>query len=185
MQATIDDELAQYAYQLDELRSFLMGQATSRSSILHGPGHWGRVEQHARAICGHMRIPLVVPVLFAMVHDSQRIDDGADVWHGERAARFVRGQRGRQFGFLSAEQLELLVEACAHHSNGQVSTNPIIAACWDADRLDLWRIGRRPNLDLLSTAFAKQPAAINFAEALACDQELRPQPQDEFHHGVT
>lgn len=126
MQVTVDDELTQYSHQLDDLRSFLGEHATSRSSILHGPGHWGRVELHARAICGHMQIFPVVPVLFAMVHDSQRIDDGADVWHGERAARFVREQRSRQFGFLSAEQLELLAEACVHHSDGQVSTHPIM-----------------------------------------------------------
>ncbi len=32
-----------------------------------------------------------------------------------------------------------------YHSGGEVSTNPTIQSCWDADRLDLGRVGIIPS----------------------------------------
>jgi uncharacterized protein len=38
------------------------------------------------------------------------------------------------------------------HTAGQVSADPTVGACWDADRLHLPRCGITPNPDLFSTA---------------------------------
>ena len=58
--------------------------------------------------------------------------------------------RGRLFD-LEDGSFDLLCKACADHADGYVSEDPTIGACWDADRLDLWRVGITPTPDLLST----------------------------------
>jgi uncharacterized protein len=37
-----------------------------------------------------------------------------------------------------------------HHSDGEVSTDKTIQTCWDADRLDLGRVGIFPSPKFLS-----------------------------------
>jgi uncharacterized protein len=45
--------------------------------------------------------------------------------------------------------------ALIEHDRGLVSDDPTIGAAWDADRLDLTRLGIRPRAALLSTGAAK------------------------------
>jgi uncharacterized protein len=96
--------------------------------------------------------------LFALFHDSEREDEGRDPGHGERAAASVQRLAARGGLLLSAARLDLLVAACAGHDHPQVSADPTIGCCWDADRLDLSRLGRRPIAKLLSTKAALDAA---------------------------
>ena len=57
----------------------------------------------------------------------------------------------------------LLVEACRYHSDGIVDAHPTIQACWDADRLDLGRVGIRPDPRFLCTGYARRPEVIEAA----------------------
>ena len=57
---------------------------------------------------------------------------------------------------LNDAQFELLRYACTHHTDGETTTDPTIACCWDADRLDLGRVGIEPEADYLSTAAARE-----------------------------
>ena len=41
-----------------------------------------------------------------------------------------------------------------------VSDDPTTGACWDADRLNLWRVGITPAARLLSTTEARDPDLI-------------------------
>jgi uncharacterized protein len=127
---------------------------------VHGPGHWLRVLANGRALAVGMpgADPLVVE-LFALFHDCRRADDGRDPGHGERAAAYVRRLATEaQLRDLDAGRLELLIAACARHELGDVSTEPTIGCCWDADQLELTRLWRRPLPRLLSTAAALEPA---------------------------
>lgn len=133
------------------------------SSELHGVDHWKRV-----ALAGiHLaeRVPDVdglVLLLFAMIHDSQRLNDGHDPLHGPRAASFA----GAFASLLAPVQLDILVEACRDHAGGRVSSQPTIGACFDADRLNLWRVGIAPSAAFLSTAVAREPGTIAWAGGL-------------------
>lgn len=122
---------------------------------LHGPSHWLRVRANgialARATPGS-DVHLVE--LFALLHDAARYDDDVDSGHGERAAELVRRFVDTDLLKLSAVRAELLVVACAGHEHGKVSSDPTIGCCWDADRLDLSRLDRRPIAALLSTEAA-------------------------------
>jgi uncharacterized protein len=50
----------------------------------------------------------------------------------------------------------LLLRALTEHADGYKSEDPTIGVCWDADRLDLPRVGIQPNRELLSTTAARK-----------------------------
>jgi uncharacterized protein len=60
----------------------------------------------------------------------------------------------------------VLRSAVAEHADGQTTDNPTVAVCWDADRLNLWRVGHAPDERLLSTVAARDPETIEWARGL-------------------
>ncbi len=129
---------------------------------VHGHAHWVRVRQNGARLVGMTGADPVVVELFALLHDSRRANDDLDPWHGVRAASFAEELNGSCFT-LSAPRLELLKHACALHTQGLVLADPTVQVCWDADRLDLGRIGIRPDLELLCTDAAKNPKILEWA----------------------
>ena len=125
-------------------------------SGIHGASHWSRVRLNGLELARHTGADTTVVELFAFLHDSCRHNEGRDPMHGARAADFISRLQGEVFE-LSAQQLSWLMDACAGHTGGEVARNPTIATCWDADRLDLWRIGVQPDPAQLLTAAAKDP----------------------------
>lgn len=65
-------------------------------------------------------------------------------------ADYARSLQGRFFD-LKPAQLDRLTRAIRHHSGGEVSTDATIQSCWDADRLDLGRVGITPDARFLSS----------------------------------
>ena len=104
-------------------------------------------------------------LLFAALHDSMRAHDGRDPGHGPRAAKLAR-ELLEDGPLLSGERLEALLEAIEDHDAGATSDDPTVAACWDSDRLNLHRVGIKPDPDLLSTEAARNPETIARAKAL-------------------
>lgn len=95
-----------------------------------------------------------VVALYALFHDSMRLNDGEDLGHGVRGYRLFERFRQTQEHFdryFLDEQRELLFEACAEHNSGQRAIDPTISVCWDADRLDLHRKGIWPDARYMST----------------------------------
>jgi|SRR3954452_6110340 uncharacterized protein len=123
-------------------------------SRLHGLDHSFRVWKNAQLLIGtEPTADLEVVALYALFHDSMRVNDGKDDGHGYRGYKlwerfYLMQDLGR---FVSDRQIELLLEACTEHSDGHRSTDPTIAVCWDADRLDLHRKGIWPDARYLST----------------------------------
>lgn len=144
----------------------------------HGKDHWLRVLHNAREIAAETGANLRVLELFALLHDSQREDENHDPEHGTRAATYALELRGQWFT-LSDEEMDLLVEACRHHSDGRTDAHPTVQACWDADRLDLGRVGVRPDPDFLCTNYAKRPEVIEAAYLRSI--EGGPLPEHEFN----
>lgn len=101
--------------------------------------------------------------LFAYLHDIERINEGYDPEHGQRAAMLIEGlYRDRQVR-ISQSQLETLNFACWYHNDPNAkSDNITIQTCWDADRLDLWRVGITPSPRSLNTLFGKTNEFINY-----------------------
>ena len=121
----------------------------------HGSWHWHNV--HDKAVQLAEATPgadIKVVKAFAVFHDSQRENEDEDPEHGKRAANFIRDYRSRIE--LDDKQLECLMYACEHHTGGINSNDPTIGVCWDADRLDLPRVGIIPDTKYLSTDAAKK-----------------------------
>lgn len=122
---------------------------------VHGADHWERVERNVVAICAaDPKADELVCRLFAVCHDCKRENENEDPKHGHRAAEWIMGNL--HMIPVKNDRLEKLLEACRYHNDGQVSTDPTIGACWDADRLDLPRVGITPDPKYLSTATAKK-----------------------------
>ena len=64
---------------------------------------------------------------------------------------------------LSEKELELLRFACEYHTDGLTEADITIQTCWDADRLDLGRVGIRPDPRYLCTPAARESTLIEWA----------------------
>ena len=129
---------------------------------IHGAPHWARVRLNGLAVAERNGADKVVVQLFSVLHDSRRFNDGTDAGHGARGAEHAAELNGRFF-HLNPQQLDDLQFACSYHSDGMTRANPTVQACWDADRLDLGRVGIRPNPKYLCTEAAKAPALLDSA----------------------
>ncbi|MFO1491080.1 MAG: hypothetical protein U1F77_11115 [Kiritimatiellia bacterium] len=138
-------------------------RARVRPHSVHGPDHWRRVERNGMLLARDNGADMDVVRLFALFHDSRRIHDGHDDGHGARGAQYARELHGELF-HLHPDRLDLLCFACEWHTDRDYHNDPTVAACWDADRLDLDRVGITPNPTLLNTALAKQIAATGSVE---------------------
>jgi uncharacterized protein len=133
---------------------------------LHGIAHWARVlENGLRLSAATGAIPEVLQ-LFAILHDSRRANEGWDPDHGARAAEFATSLRGRLFD-LADHEFSLLHRACYGHTHERTHPDVTVQTCWDADRLDLGRVGITPLPSRLCTEVARRPDTINWANGRA------------------
>ena len=144
---------------------------TVSNKSIHGPAHWRRVARLGLQIAAVEGADTMVVALFAVCHDVARIHDGRDFEHGPRAAELVATTLAPRLG-LQPAQLDQLLTATARHTDGQVSDDVTIGSCWDADRLDLVRIGFAVRSKLLSTAAART-ADMQDAAAALWDRDRR------------
>jgi len=141
---------------------------------IHGVPHWSRVWFHGRALATAVDVNPQVLAWFAFLHDSQRHNDGHDPQHGARAADFaIQLRHDGVISELAGHEFEYLCEAMRLHSDGHTTGEPAIVACWDADRLDLARVGIRPRPHRLCTAQARSDATIEEAVRLAMGTRRR------------
>ncbi len=124
---------------------------------VHGPDHWLRVERNGCILAARTGAKAHIVRLFALFHDSKRLNEGHDPGHGSRGGKFARELHGHFFE-LSDEDLSLLIYACNTHTEGVHHDDPTIGTCWDSDRLDIGRVGMRPSSAYMSTDFAKEIA---------------------------
>ena len=123
----------------------------------HGLSHWERVE-HSGQLLATPDCDLTVIRLFAYLHDSCRKNDGYDERHGPRAAKMMNSLRNILLKDLTDHQFKLLQTACYLHTTTHRTGDSTIDACFDADRLDLSRVGVEPDPDKMATEKGKELA---------------------------
>lgn len=121
---------------------------------IHGISHWLRVREIGLALAARNGADKQVVAAFAMIHDACRQSNSGDFEHGVRAAALAK-ELNEELLHLSPIGLKYLRFACAHHTDGTATDNVTIGTCWDADRLDLWRLGIEPDPGYLSTVAAR------------------------------
>jgi len=110
-------------------------------------------------LAGACDADMTVVRLFAVFHDSERWNESTDPEHGFRAADLALRLHGDLFE-VTQLQLDVLLYACQHHNAGFTSDDPTIGCCWDADRLDLTRVGISPRPEFMSTAEGMRLAGL-------------------------
>jgi uncharacterized protein len=133
----------------------------------HGVAHWARVLDNGLRLAEETGANVEVVSLFAVLHDSRRINEGSDPDHGPRAAAFAAELRRKVFD-LDDQEFRLLHRACEGHTHERTHPDVTIQTCWDSDRLDLGRVGIMPHPSRLCTEVAKRPETIKWADGRAC-----------------
>lgn len=129
---------------------------------IHGVTHWARVLENGLQLAAHTGARVEVVSLFAVFHDSRRENENHDPDHGRRGTELAGILRGSHFD-LSDEDFALLKIACDQHTDGLTAGDVTVQTCWDADRLDLGRVGIRPVHKYLCTDPAKEKTRIDWA----------------------
>ena len=109
--------------------------------------------------------------LFAFFHDSCQVNEHEDKGHGTSGAELAKNLKGKIFD-AADDEMDLLCYACEHHSDGMTQGDSTVLTCWDADRLDLWRVGIIPNVRYLCTPAARTQEVMTKANRRAqawCD----------------
>jgi uncharacterized protein len=122
----------------------------------HGLSHWQRVERNGIILSmdnGRLRNDINIKVVrfFAYLHDKCRLNDWADLEHGVRSAEMLATIRDTILKDFTDEEVALLEKACRYHTTELRTGIPTIDVCFDADRLDLCRVGITPNPKLMAS----------------------------------
>ena len=157
-----------------EILSCLTPFALYPESRFHGPAHWARVNHFGQELARLNGLPLDAKQcvsVFAWVHDLARTDDGGGNQHAIEGASYFDVVRPVVFPNLKKNQVEIVQTAIFFHSDGMPAEsayyrglfdhldgdeNEIITTvgcCWDADRLDLIRLGIQPQAQSMSTEY--------------------------------
>ena len=92
-----------------------------------------------------------VIMAFAYLHDSERMDNGYDVEHGARASKLIDTIRHTELRALNDEQIRKLKRACELHTIEHRTGDITIDICFDADRMDIGRVGIKPLPERMAT----------------------------------
>lgn len=124
----------------------------------HGLSHWLRVEKNGIMLSTPEVNPYIVTA-FAFLHDSCRVDNGYDVQHGVRALTKIDEIRHTILKNFTDQEIDRLKTACRYHTTKARTNDMTVNVCFDADRLDLLRVGILPDPKKMAT-----PQGAAFAE---------------------
>ena len=87
---------------------------------------------------------------FSFLHDAGRQDDSDDPEHSYRSLGIIEQIKDKLS--LSQDQYQKLLIAVKEHNKKEAKSDDVtIRTCWDADRLDLFRVGIIPDKKYLYT----------------------------------
>jgi len=152
----LDDDFFQY----QELLNIIKQDFKLNLYGYHGIYHWQRVFLNTQKLAKYYNVQSEVFELFSILHDSKRENEHLDINHGKRASEFVKKLIEEKYIKLNTRDEEQLIYACANHTKPDV-TNPfyndiIVQICFDADKMDIGRVGIVPDEKYFLTQYAKE-----------------------------
>ena len=148
---------------IQRLREYAIKHSKMGYYSIHGISHWDRVAKNADSL-KTSDVDIIVVKAFAYIHDVERVNENDDPQHGPRAAMLVDEIRNTELAFLNDQEIQQLKDACKLHTLTWRTEDATVNACFDADRLDLGRVGITPNPNKMATM-----AGRILAERLALD----------------
>lgn len=173
--------------------------ATTDLRGIHGIDHWCRVWRNAERLAEEhddREVSMDFLALFALFHDTQRLNDEDDPKHGNRAAEYLeccyqaalKGDPGlSELADYPYHLIRAVKHACEIHTECQPGDEDDFGIgddtsgsdlyklctklCMDADRLDIWRVNGPVNADALFTDEAQRVAALEYVDGYPSDFE--------------
>ena len=139
-----------FAFHWEDLRLFSMSRWPEDMGRTHGVEHWDRVAKFGRMLYQE-GADMDVILAFAYLHDAERMSNGRDINHGQRASGLIDTIRHTQLEALSDEQIAKLKRACELHTIQHRTGDLTIDICFDADRMDLPRVDITPSQKRMAT----------------------------------
>lgn len=137
------------------LQEYVYSHRLTDDYTVHGLDHWNQVEYNGLLLAKETGADSTVVRLFALFHDSCRVDDGFDPEHGPRGAALVEKLRGKLFD-IDDQRFDWLYHACKYHTHEITSGIVTVDTCYDADRLDLGRVNIPPIPEKMATEAGKK-----------------------------
>jgi len=151
------NSLTSYIFMINnKVKELLKRESAFYNSVIHGIAHWKTVERNGHYLAKFNSADIKVISYFSYFHDCMRENEGEDVKHGLRGAKFA--EKSRNLIDLTDIQFKQLTDACKGHTYGKRPECITINTCWDADRLDIRRVGISPSAEFLFNEEAKRIA---------------------------
>ncbi len=152
-----------------KIHDFVYAQRSIGEHSVHGPEHWAQVEFNGLFLAGLNGADSDVVRLFALFHDSRRINDGHDQMHGPHGAELARKVRNELLP-IDDEKFAMLYLACTAHTVASRTSVVTVDTCFDADRLDLVRIGIMPDPARMATPEGAAIARLAQREGISANE---------------
>jgi uncharacterized protein len=157
----IDEDIAERAilllnspigskFNYTNLRRYSANRWPQHLGTTHGVEHWDRVARFGWMLYQE-DADMDVILAFAYLHDSERKDNAMDIEHGKRASLLIDRIRETELNALSDGQIAKLKRACELHTIEHRTGDITIDTCFDADRMDLLRVGIMPSPERMAT----------------------------------
>lgn len=135
---------------------------------IHGFEHWVRVIENGIDISNNIGTSRRIAVIFGFFHDIERLHDGDDPLHGLRGGKLLEHYRDDLK--LTDEDFKNAYLACEGHNYKKNTENKEVGACWDSDRLDLFRDNLVPRAEFMNSDYTR--SAYTILEAMGRSQRL-------------
>lgn len=123
------------------------------STNIHGVQHLRQVAFLAGRFAYSLNVDYKTAIIGGYLHDCARSDDGGGNSHAHESAFLAKRIIETNW---SSTDIDKIFYAIYYHADGLNTNDPFIGCIWDADRLNLVRLGLIPKVELLSTEFAKR-----------------------------
>jgi uncharacterized protein len=138
---------------LSEVERTCRPYCASHGTFIHGLPHLRQVAYVAARLAACEGADWMQAMVGGFLHDCARKDDGGGQEHAFESARVAKVVLGRHYSNMDVQRL---LYAISHHAGGSTTQDPLIGSIWDADRLDLVRLGAEIDQGLLSTVHARR-----------------------------
>lgn len=150
---------------IQELEDFAISYFKLDPHGTHGLSHWRKVLKFGLAISEKTKANQDVIAYFAYFHDIMRQMEYADYDHGRRGVEFIiNSPEAKALINLDENEIDNLFYAIECHADGLTEANTTVQTCWDADRLDLFRVGISRHSIIFCTQQARNEKILDWAE---------------------